>query len=160
MTEHRYPVTAIAGDLIRALIGAAVTCGPVVLLSLNPWFSGVLLALTVLFAYFGVLTVARSRMRIVSDEQAVAVLTLRERRIDWCDLDGLRLNYYRTGSRSEQSWMQLVMKSGRRTIKVDSRVSRFDALAERADMAARRNQLVLDDTTMVNMRSLRGVKLD
>jgi len=159
MNPHGYPAIVIVGDLVRACLGIAASAGPVLFLSLNPWFAAVLLSLTALFVYFALLTVARSRTKIEFDEQGVAVLTPWARRIDWCQLDALRLNYYRAGSRSEQSWMQLVMKSGRRTIKVDSRLSGFEALALHAEKAARENKLPLDDTTMINMRSLRGVKL-
>ena len=155
MNACTYPASSVAADLLRAFAGAAVCLYPVAFLDLNPWFAGALVLVGALFGYFGLLTVARSRTRIVFDDEAVAVIAPRVRRIEWSRLDGIHLNYYRTGSRREQGWMQLTLRGGGQKIRVDSRLAGFRELVQRAHAAARKNGIQLNEATAANERSLR-----
>lgn len=159
MTEHRYPRIVILRDLLRAVIGLISTSAPVIFLALNPWLAVVLLSFSSLFVYFGLWTLVKSRMKIVVDKQKIALVSPWKCGIDWCELDGLRLNFYRSGDRIEHGWMQLVLKKGSRKIKVDSRLLGFEIVAREAERASRDNALDLDDTTLENMRWYREVKL-
>jgi hypothetical protein len=127
---------------------------PIALLELNPWVAGALGGLTVLFAYFGLLTVLRSRTKIRVDDEGIAVIAPWRKRIEWSRLNGVTLNYYATGSRREHGWMHLVLKSGTGRIKVDSRLDGFADVARRAITAARDNRVVPNDVTLANFRSL------
>src|SRR3546814_15024359 len=76
--------------------------------------------------------------------------------IAWPDLEDLRLRYYSTRRDRTQGWMHMTLKSGGRTLTLESTISGFDDIAEPASEAARGNGLKLHDATLENLVALGG----
>lgn len=151
---HVYPRLAIVSDLVRAGTGCGFTGIPLLVLDPNVWVTVALGALFGLFGSFALLTVIRGRMKITLDARAVTVVHPWPTQIVWAGLDGLVLNYYSTDPKKDKGWMHLVLKSGRRRVKVDSRLEGFLDLARQSLDAARANQLTLGASTLANFSSL------
>ena len=153
MTILRYPPAALAGDYARAAAGLAMTLPPLLLLDLAAW-AGVPLGLAaLLFAAYAARTAQRHATRVVMDEDGVRAEGPFGGAVRWDALSGLRLRYYATRRDRTDGWLVLALIGGGR-VRVDSTLDGFDALAERAAEAARRNGLALDRTTQENLLAL------
>ena len=78
------------------------------------------------------------------------------RDIRWSNLSELSLAYYTTRQDRHAGWLELKLVAGSGAIKVDSRLTGFSPLLQRALRAARDNQLELSPATCNNAGSLLG----
>ena len=114
----------------------------------------ILLVLAAVFAGFGLQTLLRHRTTFkVSEEEIVARPW--GTRLRWRELTDVRLEYYALERNSKRGWMQLTLQSGRRRLRMDSRLDGFLEIAQRAADSAHARQLRLNPTTMTNFGALK-----
>jgi hypothetical protein len=154
VTRHRYPLAALAGDYARAGVGLAIAAPPLVLLQLNTIVAAVFALLVALFAVFAWRTLLRQLGTIEMDEAAIRSTGLFPVRIAWDALDELKLGYYATRRDRSAGWMQLALGTGRRRLRLDSRINGFAAIVARAADAARQRHLTLSAATANNLTAL------
>ena len=151
---HRYPQKQINQDYVRGGAGLALTALPIAFLTLHTMFFWPLLAGAVLFAVYTVRTVLRQLTVFHSSEQGIAAHGPLASAIAWNDLADLRLRYFSTRRDRKDGWMQLTLRGGGQTMRLESPLIGFADIADRAADAARANGLPLNDATMNNLVAL------
>ena len=151
---HRYPQKQIAQDYLRGGIGLALTGLPIVFLALHPMFFWPLLAFAILFAVYTLRTALRQLTVIHAGDQGIAAQGPLSAAIAWRGLNDLRLRYFSTRRDRKDGWMQLTLRGGGRTMRLESPLTGFADIADRAADAARANGLALNDATMNNLVAL------
>lgn len=157
MTELRYPLSALFWDYARGLAGTVIC---LVILVTNEWqnqlvwlFAG----LTVLFAAYTMLTIAKNLTRFRVTEEGIECGGFRRQAIRWADLGELSLRYYPTSRNRKKGWMSLTLKGGAERpakIQIDSGLPGFAEIVTRAAHAARENRLPVDRVTADNLTAL------
>lgn len=149
-----YPFNSVAADYARAGIGLVIVVVVVLLFSVAFIPGVILLLLAAVFAGFGLQTLLRHRTTFkVSDEEIIARPW--GTRVRWRELTDVRLEYYALERNSKHGWMQLTLQSGRRRLRMDSRLDGFLEVAQRAADSAHVNQLRLSPTTITNFGALK-----
>lgn len=156
--SYAYPVSSLAIDYARAGLGALVTAGPVVMVSMPPVAVAILCLLAILFFAYGIVTVLRHRMKIDVSDGWIAV-SPGGGRYFWQHLQSVRLKYYSTRRDRRGGWMQLVLMFNNKRLRIDSGLEGFDDVVRRAAAAARGVGLALDATSLTNLAAL-GISLD
>ncbi len=153
--DLRYPRQTLWADYIRAGIGT-VLCGlPLLLIDVNRWIAGLLLAGFVLFAAFFLRTALRQRTRYVLGPDTLCADGPAGTLVEWNRLDRMKLSYFSTKRDRSDGWMQLSIGSaGGRTVKVDSALEGFYDIVERAARAAESKGIELSLATRANLRSM------
>ena len=159
MAVFRYPAGATAADFSRGLFGIALTAGPFFALAPSGPLAWILAACMLLFLVYFVRAVVRHLTRIELSEAGIAALGPFGRAIPWDELRSMKLNYYTTRSDRSGGWMQLDLRTGQRSISVDSRLEGFADVASAVAQQARRRGCRLDETTLLNLTAL-GVRGD
>ena len=157
MALYRYPAGATAADYALGLGGIALTAGPFFALAPSGPLAWILAACMLLFLVYFVRAVVRHLTRIELSEAGIAALGPFGRAIPWDELRSMKLNYYTTRSDRSGGWMQLDLRTGQRSISVDSRLEGFADFASTAAQEARRRGCRLDETTLLNLKAL-GVR--
>jgi len=150
----RYPRATLAGDYARAAAGLALTVLPLALLDLAAWAAVPLGLAALLFAAHALRTAQRQLTRIVVDADGVRAEGPCGGAVRWEALSGLRLRYYAARRDRADGWLVMTLSGGRDRLRVESTLEGFDALAERAAGAARRNAVPLDRATEDNLLAL------
>ena len=159
MSIHRYPSNALVGDYVRAGFGLLLTLGPALAVPRDSVALWVLLPLALLFAVFAVRTLARHKATVELTPAAVSLSTWQRVTLQWSDLKQLRVDYYSTRGDRSGGWMQLTAKGDGATIRVDSAIDEFVAIARAAADAARANGIEITEATRVNLGHL-GIAVD
>ena len=158
MTRHAYPASALVGDYLRAAAGffptiAALAIGPV------GTVGGTMLGgFAALFAVFGIRTALHQCTSIEVTETALQSTGLLQASIWWNKLDHMKLSYYSTRRDGRSGWMQLKLRAGGSTLRIDSRVEGFSELVSTSAKAAEMRGLALDSATSANLQAL-GIEL-
>lgn len=150
---HRYPWRSLVPDYVRAIVGMACTGGPLVLASLPPLAGLVLGVLTAIFLVFGIQAVLRQVTTILVNGRGIRALPFGAR-LDWDRLTRLRLAYFSVRRDRRAGWMELKLGSGRRTLRIDSRLEGFVDVVRQAAAAADRERLALEPATLSNLSDL------
>jgi hypothetical protein len=154
MTAHRYAMADLGGDYARGAAGLALTLLPLLLLPMH-WIVAVVFAAAVLvFLAFLARTWLRHRSVIEADDQGIVAHGPLGVRIAWRDLSGFRLRYFSVRRDRQRGWMQLELRGGGRSLKVESTISGFEEIASLAHDAAVAKGLKLDDSSQANLMSL------
>jgi hypothetical protein len=74
--------------------------------------------------------------------------------IRWDDVEDVRLAYYSTRRDGRDGWMQLVLRGGGHTLRLDSRIAGFEAIATQAAAVAERRGLALSPSTTANLAAM------
>ena len=132
---------------------AAATCllGFVPLAAPVGWAAA---AVAAIFLVYFARTVCRQLTRIELDESGVRARGPLGAAIRWEELRSLRLDYYSTRGDREGGWMQLRLRDGRRTIRIDSELEGFAELVRAAAREAAARGLPLDAATLANLGTL------
>ena len=153
-SRHRYPARAVLLDYLYSGLGLLFTLGPLAGTAPSGPAAWVLGGLAALFAVYGARTVLRHRTSLrVSEEEIVADGLLR-RHLPWNRLTRCTLGYYATRRNRDRGWMQLTLKAGGRSLRIDSQIEGFDRIVRRAVHAAQRRDIAFDNTTQENLRAL------
>lgn len=157
MTRYAYPTSAMIGDYLRSAAGLVPSTAMLASLPLGAAGAIVIGALAALFVMFGVRTALRHGTYIEITESAVRASGLLRASITWGALDEMKLAYYSTRRDRRAGWMQLKLRSGGSTMRLDSRITGFAELVEKAARAAETRRLTLDVATLANLQAL-GIK--
>ncbi len=177
---HGYPAGALQGDYLRAILGLAVTGALLLFTAPSSVMFYVLLALLLLFLWFGLRTLGRQLTRIeLNGEEILVHVSVPPRqgtgrkddqnkpgrpwgwpgkKIAWRDLRDVSLRYYSTKRDRSDGWMQLTLRGGGGVhplgtrIVLDSSVSDFAPLV--AAVLREAAALPLSETTLANLAML------
>jgi hypothetical protein len=162
MSRHAYPTSAMLGDYLRAAVGFFPTAAILATVPLGPVATTVLAGFAALFAVFGIRTAIRHGTCIEMTEAAVQASGLLRASIALEGLDRMKIAYYSTRRDGRDGWMQLELRSGRSTLRLDSRIDGFAELVEKSARAAETRDLPLSTATLTNLKALglmmRGVE--
>ena len=153
MTEHRYPPSAMVSDCLVSGGGLVLTLSPLLTLDLPSVTVWILGLLSLGFAVHGLGVVRRHRTRVETDEEGLRFSPPR-RRIAWDEITRFGLSYFSTRRDGARGWMELKVAGPGATLRVDSRLERFDELVGRVWRAASRCGVEPDLTTRANLEAL------
>ena len=154
MTAHRYAMADLGGDYARGAAGLALTLLPLLLLPMHWIVAVVFAAAALVFLAFLARTWLRHRSVIEADDQGIVAHGPLGVRIAWRDLTGFRLRYFSVRRDRQRGWMQLELRGGGRSLKIESTISGFEEIATLAHDAAVAKGLKLDDSSQANLMSL------
>ena len=118
--------------------------------TVTTWILGLL---SIGFAIHGLGVARRQRTRIETDEGGLWFAPPR-RHIAWNEITRFGLAYFSTRRDGARGWMELKVASASATLRVDSRLDRFDELVRRVWSAASRTGVDVDATTRANLEAL------
>ncbi len=145
--------------MARAVIGSAVTLGPVLFLDPLPVLFWIFLACGALFVAFGAKTLLKFVTGVSVDASGVHVSGPIARSVAWDDLQSVKLRYYATRRKSDKGWMQLNLKDSRQKVVVDSGLAGFEPIARIAAKQVLDKELTIDIPTQENFNAL-GIRMD
>jgi hypothetical protein len=154
MTRYAYPTSAMLGDYVRSAAGLVPVLALLVLTQVGAVGAVILSGFAALFAVFGIRTALRHGTRLEVSEEGLAASGLWRAAIAWAELDRMKLAYYSTRRDRREGWMQLELRAGWTTLRLDSRIDGFAELVARAARAAAARGLALNETTVVNLQAL------
>ncbi len=154
MTGHVYPTSAMLGDYVRAAAGLLLSSGILATMPAGIIGGSVFGGFAALFALFGARTALRHGTRLEVSEAALRASGPLRICIPWSELDRMKLAYYSTRRDRRDGWMQLELRSGWSTLRVDSRIEGFAKLVGMSARAAMRRGLSLDPATSANLQAL------
>ena len=154
MSVHSYPTHVQRSDLIRGGLGLLLTLGPLLALPMH-WAVALLFgAAAILFAIFTARIVQRALTRYEFGDQGIIAHGPLGVAIAWDDLTSLKLQFFSTRRDRRNGWMLLVLKDGRRTLKLESTLNGFDEIVDRAAETAKAKKLQLTDATTNNLLAM------
>ena len=137
MTCYAYPTSAMLGDYLRAAAGLVPAAAILATTPVGSVAATVLSGLAALFAVFGIRTVLRHGTRFEMTESALRASGPLRSSILWAELDRIKLAYYSTRRDRRDGWMQLELRAGWSSVRLDSRIEGFAELVERAAQSRR-----------------------
>lgn len=155
--SYRYPWRAMVPDYVRAAVGMVCTLAPLLFMDLSSAVRLVLIFLALIFILFAAQAVLRHSTRIFVSEREIWARPLGAR-LRWDGLTRLRLAYFSVRRDGRDGWMELKVQSGRRSLRVDSRLEGFAEVVRQAAAAARDACLSLDNPTLSNLTTL-GIRV-
>lgn len=154
MSDHRYPRAALTTDYLRSGAGFLLTGGPLLLAKPSTPMVYILGGLAILFVFFGLRTALRQMTRFEMTDTRLSAAGPLGATIHWKSLERVQLRYFSTRRDRSDGWMQLKLRSGTGSIRLDSEVSDFVAIAARAVHEAEHLGLLLSETTRANLSTL------
>jgi hypothetical protein len=155
MSRHAYPTSAMLGDYVRAVAGLFPTVAVLTIVPMGVAGATVLGGVAVLFAAFAIQTALRHGTHLELKDGALrASGPLQTSSIRLGELDRLKLLYFSTRRDGRGGWMQLELRSGSSTLRVDGRIEGFAELVEASARAAKRRGLSLNPATLANLQAL------
>ena len=146
----RYPVAALWKDYLRAVTGLTTFGAAALFVAVSSVMFWLLGGLALLFAVFGIRTALRHASRVAVDEVGICVTGPLHGSVAWNGLESVRIRYYSTWRDRSSGWMQLVIKGGGTTIRVDQTLDGFPAIAGTVCRRALAHGARLDGTTRHN----------
>ena len=150
---YRYPWRAMLPDYARACVGMGCTLIPLLFMDAAGAVAVVLLFLGLIFALFALQAVLRQATRIAVNEREIRARPLGPC-LAWDALSGLKLAYFSVRRDRSGGWMELTLQSGRRRLRIDSRLEGFSEVVRQAAAAATDACLHLDSATISNLANL------
>jgi hypothetical protein len=157
MTRHVYPTPALLGDYARAAVGLVPMAAILTTVPVGMVAATVLGGFAALFAAFAIRTALRHGTQIEATEAALTASGLRRVSISWSELDRMKLAYYSTRRDRRDGWLQLELRAGPSTLRLDSRIEGFADLVQASVRAAETRGLLLSPATSTNLQAL-GVR--
>ncbi|OUR76219.1 hypothetical protein A9Q83_15560 [Alphaproteobacteria bacterium 46_93_T64] len=151
---YSYSAKEITKEYWRSGTGVTLSVLPLLLFRPSSVIVYILGSFLCLFAFYGVRAYGRKRMSIILGDRAIQVTGLREKLIQWEELEELKLAYFSTRRDGEMGWMQLRLKSRGDRLRVESTISDFWELVSICAEKAREKGLALDPATVRNMQAL------
>lgn len=154
MKVHRYPAAAQRADLIRGGVGLLLTAVPLVVLPMH-WLVTLLFAVAaLLFAVFTARIGQRALTLYESGDQGIAARGPLGTAIAWDELTALKLHFFSTRRDRGHGWMLLTLKGGGRTLKLESTLTGFEEIVDRAAETAKAKRLTLTESTTGNLLAM------
>jgi len=158
MTRHAYPPSTLVGDYLRAMAGLIPIIAVLSSVPVGMVGGTMLGSLATFFALFGIRTALRHGTSIELTGAALRASGLLPASIPWNELNRMKLAYYSTRRDGRGGWMQLQLRAGSSTLRIDSHIEGFSELVSAAAAAAETRGLSLDPATSANLQAL-GVEL-
>ncbi len=155
-----YDTRSIAADYARAVFGAVVCLAPPLLMDVAAVLAWILVAMGALFVAFGLRTLLRHLTVYELTPEGMTASGPLGAAVSWEDLTAINLAYFQTRPRrkiitqSPSGWMELTLREGRQTIKVDSSLQGFDDVVGEAARVARERGLTLNSVTLANLAAM------
>jgi hypothetical protein len=149
---------AVVTGYARSATGLGVTLGPLVVLEPAVWLSTLLALGAALFTVYSVQSVARHSQRIELDQFGIEARGLFGTTITWDSLRSMQVNYYSTRRDGTDGWTEIVVRSARGKIRIESTLVGFPELAARIAREALQRDCRLDDRSRTNLAAI-GVEL-
>ena len=143
----------MVSDYLISGAGLALSLSPLAAFDLPAFTSVVLGLLSLGFAAYGAAMLRRQCMRVETDGDGLSFSPPR-RHIAWNEITRIGLAYFSTRRDGARGWMELRVESRAATLRVDSRLERFNELVDRAWSAASRLGVEPDPSTRENLRAL------
>lgn len=153
-TRFGYPVSAMAGDYLRAAAGLVPTVLILSTVSVGIVAAVVLGGFAAIFGAFAVRTALRHLTTLEIDDHELRAAGLRPVTIAWDRLDRMKLAFYSTRRDRKSGWMQLQLGAGTARLSLDSRLDGFDRLVRCAASAAGECGVELSEATAANLQAL------
>lgn len=153
-STHRYLQDDLRSDYLRAFTGLVICVGLIGFVDTVPVITGLAVAGSALFGYFGFRTWQRGRTAIVLMPDSISVTADSEKIYFWKELTAISLRYYAVRKDSKASWMELSLKFGRNKLAIESKISDFETIARAAAQAAESNRLPISDLTEANFAAI------
>ncbi|HVZ02776.1 MAG TPA: hypothetical protein VHA35_24925 [Dongiaceae bacterium] len=171
MVELRYPLSALAFDYLRGIVGLGIAVLIIQAVGTDTPVFWVFVGLAVLFLVWLGNTFLRHMSRIRFDQDGLTSAPWPRKSIAWNGLTRMELRYYTTKRRKknterdgeaapggrDRGWMTLTLRSERDRIDIESTLPHFADIVARAAHAAREAHLQLDQVTIENLSAI-GVK--
>ena len=154
MKDLRYPLSALRANYVRAAVGAGLMAVPLATADLGATAAVVLTGLLAVFLGYGVRTALRHATRYGFDDRGVFADGPISHSLEWRDIVNVKLGYYTTKRDGTSGWWQLDIKGRRSTVRIDSTLDSFSAIAERAVREAQKHGVELSPTTIENLDPL------
>ena len=153
-----YPLEAIWGDYARSAAGAVLCLFPAFFVTSSAVL-GLLLLVGGSFVAFGLMTWRRQLTAFRLDADNLYPSSDQGsggagRVLPWSELRAMSLSYFSVRGDGRNGWMQLKLLFEGRTLRVDSRLEDFEALAAVAAGWARETGIELDPATLSNLEAL------
>lgn len=162
MTVYRYPRRALMGDYARAAVGLGVGLGVLITVPPAPAIIIIFGGITLLFLVFGLRTLQRQLVQVAITSDGILAAGLITHSVPWQALDRLTLRCYGTRRQMREGsggFLQLTLRGGGRSVRLESSIDGFDEIVRRAAVAAQANGVSLDPTSAGNLLDL-GVDAD
>ncbi|MHA1600801.1 MAG: hypothetical protein ACTSW2_08230 [Alphaproteobacteria bacterium] len=162
MTVHRYPRRALMGDYVRTAVGLGVGLGVLTTVPPAPAIIAIFGSITLLFMVFGLRTLQRQLVQVAITSDGILAIGLITRSVPWQTLDRLTLRYYGTRRQMKEGsggFLQLTLRGGRGSVRLESSIDGFDEIVRQAAIAAQANGVPVDPTSAGNLLDL-GVDAD
>jgi len=170
MVELRYPLSALAFDYFRGVVGLGISVLIIEAIGTDTPVFWVFVGLAVLFLVWLANTFLRHLSRIRFDQDGLSSAPWPKKSIAWSGLTKMELRYYTTKrrrkvtqrdgdepARSDRGWMTLTLKSEQDRIDIESTLPHFADIVARAAHAAKEAHVPLDQVTVENLSAI-GVK--
>lgn len=154
MTVHRYERGAIVWDMARGGVGLAVTGVPLVVTPLATTMTVIFGGLATLFGVYVIRTWLRVSQAIEVDAEGIRRTGPLGVDIPWDDLETMGLRYFSTRRDKNAGWMELKLTGNGKKLPVESSIDDFEGLVRHCMLVARRNNIVLSEATLDNLRAL------
>lgn len=154
MTCHTYPTQAMLGDYFRAAAGLIPTTALLATIPVGVAGAMALSGMAALFAVFGIRTALRHGSQLELNDGVVRASGLFCTSISLRELDRIKLAHYSTRRDGRGGWMQLELRSGSSTLRIDSRLEGFAKVVEVSARAAEARGLGFGAATQANLRAL------
>lgn len=151
MSRHHYPPSALIPDYSRAGAGLLLSGGPLLLADPSSLMVYFLAGLAALFSLYGLRTLVRQMWRLEVTENGVTAAGPFGGSVRWDELSALQLRYFSTRRDRGDGWMQLKLRGGDGSLKIESALSDFATVVARAAGEAERRGLALNESTRVNL---------
>lgn len=156
---YRHRPAEIARAYARCAIGLGATLVPLAVLQPAAPLTAVLVAVAGLFLVYLARSIAAATRTIVLDAHGIRTEGLFAASVPWEAVQAVRLDYYTTRNDRSGGWIELVVRGPRRSIRIDSRLEGFAAIAERAAREALTRGRALDERTRTHLAVL-GIGID
>lgn len=158
MTGFKYPKKTIQKDTFRAAFGIILLTSILLFLNLSFYFQIVFLALLLLFITYAWQGYLNSKLRISFEKDEIEINQLKHFFIKKNKIIFVKLSYFSTkrdkNHNTEDGWMQLTIKTKKRSLKIESSFEGFGELITFAAQAINENSLHCSETTIHNFLSL------
>lgn len=161
MTRLYYPVSRLWPDYLRAGLGLAICLGLLLFATPQSVIFVLLVGLSLLLAWLGVITMWRQQIEITLDASGAARSGRwglgRQLVMPWSGLRNVTLRYYSTRRDRSEGWLQLTIEGENGILRADSDLIGFPILVEQAIAAAGARGVVLSEATRLNAARLPAI---
>ncbi|HIC59628.1 MAG TPA: hypothetical protein EYO71_06095 [Rhodospirillales bacterium] len=151
--EYGYSFSSVGGDFVRAIVGLVLCSLPVLLgleFILALWL---LVPLTAVFITFLVRIIIRSLPTVPVTDEWIRVNSFFDITLYWADVTDFKLSYFTLWRNGEKGWMEMRLRNATNSVKIESSLVGFEAIASRAFAAAEANHISLNSTTTSNLEA-------